>query len=154
MQVPSSENDIESPFSAARAHPVASGGKKSPRPLLRIVLGSAALALLLAGGFFLFSYLNDPYRKLEEFPVARYFDGYQALSGLKFRAGLRVEADLGWKDGVGRLMVFTPDGDTRQLAALIPPGLSNVFFNKGQTYTAALEVKEGGLIHVDSCRKN
>jgi hypothetical protein len=110
--------------------------------------------LLIGGGFLTFNYLNDPYRNLEGFPTAKYFDSYQSLAGLKFRGNLRVEADLGWKEGVGRLMVFTPADESRQLAVFIPPSLSNVFFNKGQNYIVELEIKEGGLIYADSCRKN
>jgi len=148
------ENDIQSPFSAARAHPVVAGKKNLS--LFPVLIGGGLLFLILTavGGFFLFSSLSDPYRKLEEFPVSRYLEDYRSLAGLKFRSDLRVEADLGWKDGIGRLMVFTPVGETHQLAAFIPPTLTDVFFNKGQNYTAAIEVKEGGLIYVDSCRKD
>lgn len=128
--------------------------RKRSAPYLLIGIGLILLIGAAVGGVVLFGYLNDPYRKLEEFPVARYLENYQSLSGLKFRSDLRVEADLGWKDGVGRLMVFTPVGDTHQLAAFVPPSLTDVFFNKGQNYTTSLEVKEGGLIYVDSCRKD
>lgn len=140
-----------SPFSdLPKSRPISR--KRFSIPLVTgIILLSATVGV---GTFFLFAYLNDPYRKLEEFPIARYLESYQSLAGLKFRSDLRVEADLGWKDGAGRLMVFTPSGDTHQLAAFIPPSLTDVFFNKGQNYTAALEVKEGGLIYVDSCRKD
>jgi len=111
-----------------------------------LVLGVVAWVLI--------GYLNDPFRKLEVFPVDKYLEDYQSLAGLKFRSELRVEADLGWKDGVGRLMVFTPANQSRQLVVFIPPNLSGVLFNKGQSYLCELEVKEGGLIHANSCRKN
>jgi hypothetical protein len=147
--------DITSPFSSEKAQPSARGGTRSSS-WKAILIGGLVVALLAltAGGAFLLQYLNDPFRKLEEFPVGKYFDSYRSLAGLKFRSDMRVEADLGWKDGIGRLMVFTPTGDNRQLAVFIPPVLSGVFFNKGQNYTIQLEVKEGGLIYADSCRKN
>jgi hypothetical protein len=66
-----------------------------------------------------------------------------------------VEADLGWKDGVGRLMLFTAPEDNRPVAIMIPAGVANgTFFEKGQTYLLALVVKEGGLIYAESCSKN
>jgi hypothetical protein len=119
---------------------------------------SAGLLLVLVGAlltFFATRYLNDPYRTLEAFPVAKYFEGYEALAGSKYRADFRVEADLGWKDGVGRLMLFSTADDSRPFAVMIPLSVANgVYFTKGQTYTAEIEVKEGGLIYADSFQKN
>jgi hypothetical protein len=117
-----------------------------------------AFALLGAGPFsvvLLTRYLNDPLRTLENFPVAKYLDSYRGLAGSKFKGQLRVEADLGWKDGVGRLMLFTCPDDNRPIAVMIPADVANgMYFNKGQTYLAELEVKEGGLIYANSCKKN
>ena len=145
--------DISSPFSSVKAAP------KTPRrpAFTRVALITTATlsaVLLIGSNPLLFNYLNDPYRKLESSPTAKYFESYQSLTGLKFRCDLRVEADFGWNDGVGRLMVFTPTDESKQLAVFIPPSLSNVFFNKRQNYLVELEVKEGGLIYADSCRKN
>ena len=145
--------DISSPFSSVRAVP-----KTPRRPAFTkaalIITVTLSAVLLIGGSLLLFNYLNDPYRKLESFPVSKYFDDFQSLAGLKFRAELRVDADLGWKESIGRLMVFSPSGENRQLVVFIPPALSDVFFNKGQNYTVKLEVKEGGLIYADSCRKD
>jgi len=41
------------------------------------------------------------------------------------------------------------------VAVMIPAGVANgTFFEKGQTYLMALEVKEGGLIYASTCKKN
>ena len=128
--------------------------KRQNRLALWIILG---LALVVVGGFganALTRILNDPLRTMETFPVAKYFEGYHALAGARFKGELRVENDLGWKDGMGRLMLFTTPNDSRPVAVLIPPSLGHLYFVKGQTYTAELEVKEGGLIHAISCKKN
>ncbi len=106
------------------------------------------------GGFFVFRELNDPLRTLEAFPVAKYLDGYQALAGSKFRANARVENDLGWKEGIGRLMVFSFRDDPHPIVVMIPPALAQTYFVKGQTYQMELEVKEGGLIYANTSRKN
>lgn len=100
------------------------------------------------------NHLNDPLRTLEVFPVTKYLEGYQALAGSKFRAELRVENDLGWKEGVGRLMAFSIRDSSHPVAVMIPSALAQTYFTKGQNYVGELEVKEGGLIYANSLRKN
>lgn len=116
---------------------------------------SSLLVLVIVGicGYFSFKYLEDPYRTLEPFPMDKYLADYRSMAGAKFKADLKVSADLGWKAETGRLMVFTLDNDSRALVVLIPPKLSGLFFTKGQNYQASLEVGEGGLIYADSCEK-
>lgn len=143
---------IISPFSDAES-PSLQKRRKSYGPLW-IVLGVILLAILVGGGFFFFRYLNDPLRTLEPFPVGKYMDSYNSLAGSKFRGNLRVENDLGWKEGVGRLMVFTCREDLRPIVVMIPPSLAQIYFTKGQTYEGELEVKEGGLIYANSIRKD
>jgi hypothetical protein len=113
-----------------------------------------ALIVLATVGYFVQRYLNDPYRTLEPFPVDKYLSDYRSLSGSKFKAEVKVSADLGWKAEVGRLMVFTIGTDSRPVVVLIPPRLSGIFFTKGQDYQTSLEVGEGGLIYADSCEKD
>ena len=103
--------------------------------------------------YFSFKYLSNPYRTLEPFPVDKYLADYQPLAGSKFKADFKVVADLGWKDGIGRLMVFSVQNDTRPIPVLIPPKLSGMFFTKDQVYQISLEVGEGGLIYANSCEK-
>jgi hypothetical protein len=120
------------------------------------VIGGA-IVLIIAGtfaGWLIMRYLRDPLRTMEEFPIPKYLDSYKGLEGSRFKGDLRVEADLGWKDGVGRLMLFIDSEDDRPVAIMIPAGVAGgTFFEKGQTYRMALEVKEGGLIYADTCTK-
>ena len=78
---------------------------------------------------------------------------YRSLTGARFKADLKVSADLGWTADTGRLMVFTMENDSRPVVVLIPPKLGGIFFTKGQNYQVSLEVGEGGLIYADSCEK-
>lgn len=143
---------IVSPFADTEGVP--------PRKSLRsnfarwAVLGTMMFLILAIGGFVGARHLNDPLRTLEPFPVAKYLESYKAVAGSKFRANLRVENDLGWKEGVGRLMVFSLRDDPRPIVVMIPPGLAQIHFTKGQNYEGELEVKEGGLIYANSMRKN
>lgn len=143
---------VVSPFSDADEHNLPT--RKKSRAALWLSLGVVLLLVLSVAGFFLFRYVSDPYRTLEPFPVAKYLDGYKALAGSKFRADLKVENDLGWKEGTGRLMVFSVADDSRPVVVMIPPTLAQIYFTKGQTYVGELEVKEGGLIYANSIRKN
>ena len=116
---------------------------------------SVLLVLMVAGtiAYFTYNYLNDPYRTLEPFPVDKYLSDYRSLTGAKFKADMKVSADLGWTSQAGRLMVFTVSGDSRPVGVLIPPRLSGLYFTKGQNYRASLEVGEGGLVYADTCEK-
>ena len=116
--------------------------------------GVLALLLILGGGALLYTRLTDPLRTLEVFPVSKYLENYRTLQGAQFKGDLTVENDLGFKDGVGRLMVFSTKESAHPFVVMIPPNLASTYFTKGQHYLAALEVKEGGLIYANSCKKN
>jgi hypothetical protein len=146
------EKPILSPFSDSES-PVLQKRRKSSLALW-VSLGAVLCVLLAIGGFFFTRYLNDPLRTLEPFPVGKYLESYKALAGSKFRGNLRVENDLGWKEGAGRLMVFSLHDDPHPIVVMIPPSLAQIYFTKGQTYEGELEVKEGGLIYANSIRKN
>ncbi len=143
---------VISPFSQTSSSVFPSSRRKVP---WSVWILSAILTVVVLGNliYFSFAYLNNPYRTLETFSVDRYLDDFQPLTGGKFKATLKVVADLGWKENVGRLMVFSAPDDSRPMLVLIPPKLAGIYFTKGQTYEAALEVGEGGLIYADSCDK-
>ncbi len=145
---------VISPFAQSE---VAISKKKGGGGKLFLIIG-ISLVLIVAGaaaGVSIMRYINDPYRTLENFPVAKYLDNYQSLSGSKFKANFRVEADLGWKEGAGRLMLFSTTEDARPIAVMVPATVAKgIYFTKGQTYIAEVEVKEGGLIYANSCQKN
>jgi hypothetical protein len=145
---------IISPFAQTTATIHPAGKRGSGTWIFWAVLGLVLVAALGTAGYFVERYLNDPYRTLEPFPVDKYLSDYRSLSGSKFKAEVKVSADLGWKAEVGRLMVFTIGSDNRPVVVLIPPKLGGIFFTKGQDYQAALEVGEGGLIYADSCEKD
>jgi hypothetical protein len=153
-EYPSESEKVISPFAHSE---VAISPNKGTSGKLFLIIG-LSLLLVVAGavaGIFVMRYVNDPYRTLETFPVSKYFDDYQGLAGSKYKADFRVEADLGWKDGAGRLMLFSTADDSRPIAVMIPAAVANgIYFTKGQTYTAEVEVKEGGLIYADSFQKN
>lgn len=144
---------VTSPFAHAEASLPIESPKKS-RSALWIGAGGALLLLGISTGTLLTRYLSDPLRTMETFPAGKYFENYRSLAGARFKGELRVEADLGWKDGAGRLMLFSTPSDSRSVAVMIPAHLPSLYFVKGQTYLAELEVKEGGLVYAISCKKH
>ena len=145
---------VISPFAQSEAT-IAPRRGNGAKLLLFIGIGLLLMVFAAAITVFAMRYLNNPYRTLEAFPVAKYLDDYHALAGSKYKADFRVEADLGWKEGAGRLMLFSTADDSRPIAVMIPAAVANgIYFTKGQTYTAEIEVKEGGLIYANSFQKN
>lgn len=98
--------------------------------------------------------VDNPYRTLEAFSAEKYFESASSLTGNRFQAKLRVEGDLGWTAGTGRLMVFSVDGDARFLPVLIKGDADRYAFSKGQIYTAQLTVGENGLLYATDLKKN
>lgn len=146
-------DDVVSPFADVEADiPKQRAKTRGPFFWIAMVL---ILAVVGLGVVAVIGYLTDPYRTLEPFPIAKYLDNYRSMAGSRFKAQLRVEADLGWKEGVGRLMLFSSADEPRPIAVLVPALIGkDIYFTKGQTYQTELEVKEGGLIYANACRKN
>lgn len=144
---------VISPFAQTTSTVQTTGGRGSGSWALWLVSSLLVLVILGIAGYFTYKYLGDPYRTLEPFPMDKYLADYRSMTGAKFKADLKVSADLGWKAETGRLMVFTIQNDNRPLVVLIPPKLSGLFFTKGQNYQASISVGEGGLVYADSCEK-
>jgi hypothetical protein len=144
---------VSSPFAQTTSTVQTTGGRGSGSWALWLVSGLLLLVIVGITGYFTYKYLGDPYRTLEPFPMDKYLADYRSMTGAKFKADLKVSADLGWKAETGRLMVFTVQNSSRPLVVLIPPKLSGLYFTKGQSYQASLEVGEGGLVYAESCEK-
>ena len=144
---------VISPFARTTSTVQPAGGGRGTSIALWIV--SSLLVLVVVGivAFFSYKYVADPYRTLEPFPMDKYLSDFRSMSGAKFKADLKVSAEIGWKAETGKLMVFTLQGDNRPLVVLIPPKLAGIFFEKGQNYQASLEVQDGGLVYADTCEK-
>ena len=152
---------VMSPFDGAPPGTTTSGSPEpQPQPtyfkwmVVSIYSGVAALALAI-GAILLWRHtVDNPYRTLEVFPTQKYFDNPQSLLGNRFRATLRVEGDLGWSPGIGKLMVFSVEGDPRFVPVLVQGDNQSYAFSKGQTYVAQITIKERGLIYATALKKN
>jgi len=135
---------VISPFAQTTSTVQTRGGRGASPWALWLVSSLLILVIIGIMGYFTYKYLSDPYRTLESFPMDKYLADYRSLTGAKFKADLKA---------TGRLMVFTIQNDNRSLVVLIPPKLSRLYFTKGQTYQASLEVEDGGLVYADTCEK-
>jgi len=144
---------VISPFARTTSTVQTTGGKGSGSIALWVV--STLLVLVIVGivGYFSYKYLSDPYRTLKPFPMDTYLSDYRSLTGVKFKADLKVSAVLGSAPDTGRLMVFTFQNDNRSLVVLIPQKMDGLYFEKGENYQVSLDVREGGLVYADSCEK-
>ena len=111
------------------------------------------LTLFLIIGFLWKRTVNDPYRTLEVLSPEKYFENPRALIGNRFQATMRVEGDLGWQEGVGKLMVFSVADDNRFIPVLVKGENLSYSFSKGQMYLGQVTVGEGGLLYATDLRK-
>lgn len=145
--------EVQSPFSQTVATVRTPEGLSKSMAMSVLVL--IVFTLAAPAGYYLLRYATDPFRTLPSFPIAKYLDDYRGLAGSHYKALLRVENDLGWKDKGGRLMLFSTQDDPRPFAILLPPAVAKgTDFTKGQIYLVEIEVKEGGLIYADQFRKD
>lgn len=143
---------VPSPFAQSSVM-IQPNNQKQSRLSLWIIIGVLTLALIGLGTYWATQYVNDPYRTLEEFSVDKYLSNYRAVAGARFKAQLKVEADLGWRADKGRILVLTQGSDPRPIVVLFPTKLSQIVFTKGQLYLTELQVAEGGLIYANACKK-
>jgi hypothetical protein len=147
---------VMSPFEDAGVKAVPAKPKRQ-LPVQWIVAGASfavAVVVLVVAGWLVWSRtVSNPYRTLEQFSVERYFENPQALVGNRFQATLRVEGDLGWSAGAGKLMVFSVEGDPRYIPVLLTGDNLSYDFRKGQTYMGQLRVGEKGLLYATDLRK-
>lgn len=130
------------------------GTQQKNKALLWALLGALGVIALAAGGFVLFKTGADPLRTLEEFPAETYLRNHETVLGSRFRAELILDADLGGVLGKGRLFSFRSQSTGRLLPILVPDNIGEAVFDKGQRYQLELEVRTGGMIFANSCRKS
>ncbi len=112
-------------------------------------------AAAIAGGYFLMSKVNDPYRTINTLDVLAYLENANSLRGNTYRVTGTVWNSLGWSPTAGRLFAVEvgvgKHGDL--LPLLVPAALNHVNLQKGQRFTFEVEVVEGGVLRVKSLRK-
>ncbi len=126
-------------------------------PVARPVLPPlAALALLLLAP-------GCARQSHEPFPVAAYLAAPDNLQGNRYTLDAEIDAQLDWREGVGRLLSVHPlasagsgarsDGATAERLPLFIADSLDANLMVAQRYRFELTVRRGGLLHVSSLRK-
>jgi len=151
-EIPKIEKDVpvRSPFSGIQS-PLKSDPKRRSGFGIWVVTGIVCLAVLA----FIFGQraLRDPLRTLQSFPVQEYYENYSSLEGTRFKAELKAVHQVGWKEDVGRLVVFNIDQTENPVVILISPKDEATSIKSGDRYLAEIRVTEGGLLTAQNLRK-
>lgn len=118
------------------------------------LIGAVSAVVIAAAIFLSMKVGTDPFRSLEEFPVETYLRNHESLLGSRFKAELTLEAELGGEMGRGRLFSFRSPSTGRIVPVLIPEHIQQGTFDRGQRYLLELEVRQGGTIQANGCRKS
>ncbi len=78
--------------------------RKVRKRWLWLAAGFLLFLVMGPGVVFLDQHSKNPAQKLSSFPASNYFPDHRDLAGFSFKVVLRVEADLGWQEGVGWLI--------------------------------------------------
>lgn len=88
----------------------------------------------------------------EPFPVQAYLNSPDNLQGNRYVLEAEIDAQLGWREGVGRLIVVRPLREGGRLPVFIDDALdANLMV--AQRYRFEINVRKGGLLYVTSLRK-
>ena len=129
--------------------------RRSPSPVARpapAVLAALALFLLSPG---------CARRSQETFPVAAYLASPDNLQGNRYTLDAEIDAQLEWREGVGRLLAVHPlqggegknDGAAAERLPLFIADSLDANLMVAQRYRFELTVRRGGLLHVTALRK-
>lgn len=122
-------------------------------PALWAGIGAVGILVILALGYYIVSYTKDEFRTLSAFPASEYMEDPERVLGSRFKANMVVDAELGGTLTEGRLYSFREEASQKNLAVVVPPDQAQTLFVKGQTYTAELEVGQGGIIYARRFQK-
>jgi hypothetical protein len=123
----------------------------SPQPF-RVILTVALLIGLAGGGYALYGWASDPYRKVPPLPVQRYLENSNSLRGNVYRLDATVGRALEYSARSGRLFSVV-DSEGEVVAVLVPAELNSVNIERGQRFFFKIAVGEKGILRVQEVRK-
>jgi hypothetical protein len=114
------------------------------------------LAVAVAGGWFAYRHVSDPFRTLQPLDVAAYLENGNSLRGNIYKVTGTIANSLSWSPTEGRL--FSIEVENRKegidvLPLLIPADFNGLNVQQGQRYIFKIEVVEKGLLRAQDIRK-
>jgi hypothetical protein len=114
---------------------------------------AAFVLVALAGGWFLFKNISDPYRTLTPLDVSAYLENANSLRGNVYKISATVDTQLAWAPTKGRLYSVAVNGRDDMLAVMIPAEFNSMNIQKGQRYFFKIEVGDKGILRVKDVSK-
>ena len=108
---------------------------------LAIILVLGSLALLAGCG-----------RSGEPFPVRAFLAAPDNLQGNRYRLDAEIDAQLNWREGVGRIIAVRPLKEDARLPVFIADSLKTNLL-VAQRYRFIITVRKGGLLYVEQLEK-
>ncbi|HTJ79332.1 MAG TPA: hypothetical protein VL357_10090 [Rariglobus sp.] len=119
-----------------------------PIPLLRFAPRSLVLAALLGA----MALMAGCGRSGEPFPVQAFLTAPDNLQGNRYQLDAAIDAQLNWREGVGRIIAVSPLKDDARLPVFIADSLkANLLV--AQRYRFIVTVRKGGLLYVEHLDK-
>ncbi len=125
----------------------------SVNPLWTFGAVAVILAASLAGGYFLYSFVSDPYRTLAPLDVGSYLENSNSLRQNVYKLDCTVDNQLASSREAGRLISVQTDPGGDILPVLVPAKLNDVNIQKGQRFFLRIIVGEKGILQVEDIRK-
>ncbi len=117
-----------------------------------LLLAAGLVLAAIAGGYFLFGRVSDPYRTVTVLPVQDYLENANSLRGNVYKLDATVLKQLEWSAIGGRL--FSVDGPGGEvLPILVPASFSSVNIERGQRFLFKIEVGDKGLLKAQDVKK-
>jgi len=125
----------------------------SVNPLWTMGAVIAILAASIAGGYFLYGFVSDPYRTLQPLDVDSYLENSSSMRQNVYKLNCTVDNQLAWSRDAGRLISVETDPGGEILPVLVPAKLNDVNIQKGQRFFLRIIVGDKGILHVEGIRK-
>lgn len=113
--------------------------------LLFPLLACAALVALTGCG-------RGEFARLEPLPVGTYLLRPGDYLGNTYSLKGRIDSQIRWEEGVGRILALRPEGSPTRLPVFVPAAAGQNL-HVGQIYEMRVVIREGGLIYVEALRK-
>jgi hypothetical protein len=115
--------------------------------VVALILATGAIA----GGYFLFNRVSDPYRTMTVLPVSDYLENSNSLRGNVYKLDATISQSLEWSATGGRLFSVEVGADV--LPILVPASFNHFNLERGQRYYFKIQVGDKGVLTAQDVKK-
>jgi len=105
----------------------------------------------IAGGYFLFNRVSDPYRTMTPLPVSDYLENSNSLRGNVYKLDATISQSLDWSPTGGRLFSVEVGADV--LPILVPASFNHFNLERGQRFYFKIQVGDKGILTAQDVKK-